>query len=313
MHISEIDDIIIDTSIKTVLRNNENFFLKRDDLKRLMDKKVAFWGDRNLTYKQLYTKDAEAFEKKLADVCTKLVRTDTEFDWLLLYANLWRIRQFVSKFEITDDLFIKKPYVKYVPKSIDEIVEIMKDYRLFDTETTGFWTLDQLTQFGIGIFKEKDGESVMVQKSEFYVERYKATVPPNVVQLTWITDQMVDANGKPIRSVLKWIHSMIHDQVICGHNISFDMDKITELFVDFKFEPPAPRMILDSIDLFKLIAKEKKIERSIKNYKLDTLTKFYAWIDVKELTERHTALFDVTVTHNVLKKAINYTPEQLPE
>ena len=250
----------------------------------------------------------EKFEEKLKKECQHLVRTDTEYDALILYANLWRVRQIVSWYDVSDDLLIKKTYKKYVPKDIAEIKEIMKSYRLFDTETTWFWTLDKLTQFGIGIHQDKDGESVMTQKSEFYVEKYKSDIPPNIIELTWITNQTVAEKWKPIRSVLKWIHQLIHDQVVCGHNISFDMDKITELFVDFKFEAPVPRVILDSIDLFKVIAKEKNIERSIKNYKLDTLTTFYAWINVKELTERHTALFDVSVTHNVLKKAIDYNP-----
>jgi len=53
------------------------------------------------------------------------------------------------------------------------------------------------------------------------------------------------------------------------------MDKITELFIDFKRIPPVPEKIIDSIDIFKLIIKEKKIVKYVKNNKLDTLTKFF--------------------------------------
>lgn len=291
-----------DTSPQSVFKNNENFFLRKDELKQLMAKKAAFWKDRSVTYKNLFLKSPDYFEKLLRDSMDRLVRTDTSFDWLLLYANLERIRLLMADIDVQDTNKYKLPYEVYKPSSIDEISEILNDYRLFDTETTWFWTLDQLTQFGIGIFKDK----VMRQKAEFYIEKYKANIPKPVIDLTWITNEIIEAHWKSVETVLEAIHKLIDWQTVVAHNISFDMDKITEFFVDFKCTPPKPARIIDSIDMFKLIAKTKKIDREIKNYKLDTMTKFFTWIDVKTLTERHTAMFDVSVTHNVLVKAINH-------
>jgi len=292
---------------ENIFKNNENFFLKKTVLKELLSKKAAFGKDRSVIYKNLYIKNPEYFEKLLRDSMWRLVRTDVSFDWLLLYANFDRIRLLVNDLDITDDINYKIPYNLYVPKSMEEISEILNDYRLFDTETTWFWVLDQLTQFGIWIFKEK----IMRQKAEFYVQKYKSTIPKPVIELTWITNETIEREGKRIDLVLDAIYKLIHNQVVVWHNISFDMDKITELFVDFKEIPPIPSKIIDSIDMFKFIAKSKKIDREIKNMKLDTLTKFFTWIDVKTLTERHTALFDVSVTHNVLLKALEFNTESI--
>ena len=301
---NEKDNII---SPQVFYKNNENFFLKKADLVKLIQKKAAVWKDRSVSYKSLYIKNPEYFESLLQKSMNSIVRTDTTYDILLLYANFDRLRDLILDLPITDELKYKQPYTLYKPSTVEEAKELIQNYRLFDIETTWFWLLDQIIQFGIWIFENWR----MKQKAEFYVEKYKATIPPDVIKLTWITNEKIQQEWKSIDKVLDAIYKLLHWQVICWHNISFDMDKITELFIDFKRIPPVPEKIIDSIDIFKLIIKEKKIVKYVKNNKLDTLTKFFTWIDINELEERHTAIFDVYVTHNVLTKAFDFTKYKL--
>jgi len=65
-----------------------------------------------------------------------IVRTDTTYDILLLYANFDRLRDLILDLPITDELKYKQPYTLYKPSTVEEAKELIQNYRLFDIETT---------------------------------------------------------------------------------------------------------------------------------------------------------------------------------
>lgn len=308
----DIDTIIpqeLDLSPINLFKDNDNYFLPTKELKELLKKQGSFGWLRGKTYKQSFLHQREKTIAELEKAVSKLYSSDSDFEGLILYGNLTRIINTVfneNDVEIPDTPALKFEYEPYIPADTAEIKEIMKKFILLDLETTGFWRLDQIIQVGVGFYGEKQTEveyfpSTLLRKSEFFVELYKNTVTPRITAITGITNKDLRDKGKSIRSVLKFLYQVIDWHVVAAHNARFDFGKVAELFIDFGIEPPKPSKLIDTIDLFKVMSKEKNWKLS--QFNLNKMAKEFLGLNIENMEERHTAMFDVLITHQALLAA----------
>ena len=107
----------------------------------------------------------------------------------------------------------KKPSVRNIKgQSLDTT------YCVLDLETTGFSPrLEKITE--IGIMKYQDGK--VIDKFSCFVNPEKS-IPPRVVEVTGITDDMV-RNAETIDKVFPKLLEFIKDSVLVAHNAEFDV------------------------------------------------------------------------------------------
>ncbi len=133
---------------------------------------------------------------------------------------------------------------------------------VFDLETTGLSPLNcKITE--IGAVLVKDGE---------VLDRFNALVnpgcpiPPNIVELTGITDEMV-ADCPPIEEILPQFLAFIGDRLMIAHNANFDIS-----FVRAAAEACGLPFNNDYLDT---VALSRHLNPDLKRHKLDVLAEYY--------------------------------------
>ncbi len=133
---------------------------------------------------------------------------------------------------------------------------------VFDLETTGLSPINcKITEIGAVLFR--DGE---------VVERFNALVnpgcpiPPNIVELTGITDEMV-ADCPPIEEVLPQFLAFVGDRLMVAHNANFDIS-----FVRTAAEACGLPFNNDYLDT---VALSRHLNPDLKRHKLDVLAEHY--------------------------------------
>lgn len=182
----------------------------------------------------------------------------------------------------------KKPSVRNIKgQSLDTT------YCVLDLETTGFSPrLEKITE--IGVMKYQDGK--VIDKFSCFVNPEKS-IPPRVVEVTGITDDMV-RNAETIDKVFPKLLEFIKDSVLVAHNAEFDVGFLRhfarELGYEFDFT------YLDTL----LLAYELFPE--YKTYKLGRIAKNLGIkVDVA-----HRALDDVDTTVKVFKVMLDMLRER---
>ncbi len=118
-----------------------------------------------------------------------------------------------------------------------------KNIVVFDIETTGLST-DEDEIIELGAVKICDGK--IVEKFSTFAKP-SIEIPYEVVNLTGITDEMVD-KAPPIEWVLEEFYDFVQGCVLCGHNIiNFDIKFIRRLGREFGIEFDNP--LLDTYNL----------------------------------------------------------------
>ena len=182
----------------------------------------------------------------------------------------------------------KKPSVRNIKgQSLDTT------YCVLDLETTGFSPrLEKITE--IGIMKYQDGK--VIDKFSCFVNPEKS-IPPRVVEVTGITDDMV-RNAETIDKVFPKLLEFIKDSVLVAHNAEFDVGFLRhfarELGYEFDFT------YLDTLSLAYELFPEYK------TYKLGRIAKNLGIkVDVA-----HRALDDVDTTVKVFKVMLDMLRER---
>ena len=120
----------------------------------------------------------------------------------------------------------KKPSVKNIKgQSLDTT------YCVLDLETTGFSPrLEKITE--IGVMKYQDGK--VIDKFSCFVNPEKS-IPPRVVEVTGITDDMV-RNAETIDKVFPKLLEFIKDSVLVAHNAEFDVGFLRHFAKELGYE-----------------------------------------------------------------------------
>ena len=103
----------------------------------------------------------------------------------------------------------------------------LSDYVVVDIETTGFdYTTDQIIE--IGAIAVKD-ESVAAEFSALL--KIDVSLPKGIIELTGITDEMLQEQGRDAREALEELKEFCGDSELVGHNlVSFDMNFLRRAF-----------------------------------------------------------------------------------
>ena len=171
--------------------------------------------------------------------------------------------------------------------------EIDTTYCVLDLETTGLsFRTEKITE--VGIMKIKNGE--VIDSFETFVNPEKP-IPPKVVEVTNITDDMVKDAPK-IEEVFPKILEFVGDSVLVAHNADFDIGflKHNASILNLKLENT-------SLDTLRLA---KDLFPDFKKYKLGIIAdKLGITVDVA-----HRALDDVKTTVQVFNVMMNMLKEK---
>ena len=133
---------------------------------------------------------------------------------------------------------------------------------IFDIETTGL-SPNSCGITEIGAVKIERGEI----KEEFSTfVNPGMPIPPGITDLTGITDEMV-RDAPKIKEALKKFLDFAGDYMLVAHNASFDIGFIKKNAADCKYAFTNP--YLDTL------AMSRKVNKDLKNHKLETLAEFY--------------------------------------
>lgn len=160
-------------------------------------------------------------------------------------------------------------------------------YTVIDVETTG---LNPLTDDIIEIAALRVVNGIPLQ--EFcQLICISHPLPPDIVQLTGITDAVLQENGRPLEQVMANLLDFIDDAPLISHNAAFDQRFLTAACT--KVDCP----ILQNRFVDTLTLARRKVT-GVSNYKLTTLAAHLA-IDVQH---SHRALADCYSTHCLFAK-----------
>ena len=167
------------------------------------------------------------------------------------------------------------------------------EYCVLDLETTGIsCQTEKITE--VGIIKYKNGE--VIDEFECFVNPEKP-IPPRVVEITHITDDMVK-DAETIDKIIPKIIDFIGDSVLVAHNADFDIG-----YLKYNFEKYGYKLENTYIDTLRLA---KAIFPDLKKYKLGLIAdSLNIQVDVA-----HRALDDVKTLVAVFKVMIDKTKEE---
>ncbi len=168
-------------------------------------------------------------------------------------------------------------------------------YVVFDIETTGFDPVfDQIIEIGA---VKVDGSGKVVDKFQRFVSLYKKEeLPPKIIELTHITEDMLISDGKEIDYVMQEFIEFFDDSVLVAQNTKFDMSFIDMYYLRNK-NKFLPNITLDTIDLAKHLYPDKS------TYKLAKLIEYF---DVDYDSEaHHRADYDALITSKIFVKGMS--------
>lgn len=161
-----------------------------------------------------------------------------------------------------------------------------ESYVVIDLETTGLdQKRDQIIEYGA--IKVKNGE---ITETFSRLVRCDKSLPHEVVELTGITDAMLEAQGSEPSQALADFLGFIGQERLVGYNISFDMNFLHMACNRFEHPAPANRCA----DLLSLA---RRRIYGITNYKLTTLAEHFSL----PTQTAHRALEDCLLIHAIYR------------
>jgi|HigsolmetaGSP11D_1036233.scaffolds.fasta_scaffold03521_4 CRISPR-associated protein Cas2 len=136
-------------------------------------------------------------------------------------------------------------------------------YIILDVETTGL-SPDQHDIIEIGAVKVSNQQ---VESTFQALVKIEGKIPQQVVQLTGISDDLLQSEGRPIHEALQEFLVYIDDWPIVAHNGDFDYSFIRAACIKLGF-PPINNKRIDTMSL----ARRYLVE--VPNYKLETLVEY---------------------------------------
>ncbi|MBO5141627.1 MAG: 3'-5' exonuclease [Clostridia bacterium] len=171
-------------------------------------------------------------------------------------------------------------------KSLDNLVN---DYVLVDIETTGLSPQkDDIIE--IGAIKVKDNKIVDTYSSLINIGR---KVPSYITNLTGITTDMLESDGKNVCDVLQEFVNFTGDNIIVGHNVNFDINFIYDKCEKY-LDKPLSNDFIDTMKIAKRLV-------DTPNYKLGTLADHFN----VDYNGAHRGLKDVEITYEVYNNLKN--------
>lgn len=179
-----------------------------------------------------------------------------------------------------------------------EFAELFSKYDrlfLFDTETTGLqYSRDEIIEFAAVVVEQRDGQAVILQEyDELITLSPGGFVPPQIEQLTGITNQDIQERGIPKTQVCRDISEMIAgNTLLLAYNAHFDLSFLFYLLL--REGDPAILKGKDKLDLLTVYK-----DRHSYPHKLCNAIDVYGLSD--QVVNSHRAVDDVIATVAVMK------------
>ncbi|MCP4336827.1 MAG: 3'-5' exonuclease [Mycoplasma sp.] len=168
----------------------------------------------------------------------------------------------------------------------------MNHFIILDIETTGFSPKNsQITE--IGAIKV-DSSSLEVIGEMSSLIKIDSFVPPVIVNLTGITDELLEIHGRSITPVMKELSEFCGSAEVYAHNANFDKSFIRQALSDCNID-------FIETDWGDTLPYFRKKFPNMPNHKLETLIKFYGLAE----KESHRAIDDAKHTLELIKIAKN--------
>lgn len=174
------------------------------------------------------------------------------------------------------------------------IISFPSDYVVFDIETTG------LSSY----YNEIIEISAIKVRNDKVVDRFSSLVKPNarissfITKLTGITNEMV-VDAPCIDKVLEEFISFIGDDILVGHNVSFDVNFVNTNLVMLGYGA----LTNDYVDNL-MIA--RRVLTELRHHRLGDLADYY----LIDTTGAHRGLKDSYITHQIFLKLKDETVNQ---
>ncbi len=170
-------------------------------------------------------------------------------------------------------------------------LDIAGEYVVFDIETTGLSPLNsEITE--IGAVRVKDGQTL--DTFQTFVKPSKP-IPPSIVSLTGITDDMVKDAPSPALA-LKAFRGFCENAVLAAHNASFD--------TGFVFSIGRKSGVLFENEVVDTVGLCRRAFPALSNHKLDTVAKHLSFS-----LAHHRALNDAECTAKILLRCFEILSE----
>lgn len=161
-----------------------------------------------------------------------------------------------------------------------------KKYLIVDIETTGTKLgKDQIIE--VAALKVEDTGNVLFHE----LVNIKQELPQNIIELTGITDKMIEEAGKDLDNVLAEFLKFSENTILVGYNVKFDVD-----FLNHELKKRDKKRLMN--ETLCLMKETKRREKLLRDYKLKTVLEKYD-IDTKNL---HRAYTDVKVEYELALK-----------
>ena len=180
-----------------------------------------------------------------------------------------------------------------------EFAELFSKYDrlfLFDTETTGLqYNRDEIIEFAAVVVEQQNGHAVIVQEYDELISLSPGGfVPPQIEQLTGITNQDIRERGIPKTRVCRAISEMIRgNTLLLAYNAHFDLSFLFYLLL--RDGDPAILKGKDKLDLLTVYK-----DRRSYPHKLCSAIEAYGLSD--QVVNSHRAVDDVIATVAVMEK-----------
>ncbi len=165
---------------------------------------------------------------------------------------------------------------------------------IFDLETTGLSPIDDQI---IEIAAQKvDCSGKTLEKFHRFVKLYKKSeLDPFIVNLTSITDALLEEKGEDIDEVMDEFFEFSDGCILVAQNAKFDLGFLINYYLTVKKTVYGP-LYVDTINLAKVIYPERK------SYKLSVLTEMFGVEYAQD--SHHRADYDVEITTEVFVKEL---------
>lgn len=168
-----------------------------------------------------------------------------------------------------------------------QLREFPSTYILLDIETTGLDSKHaEITE--IAAYKVVDNKVIDEFQS---LIKPNNPIPAEITAITHITNDMVK-DADPVEIVLGNFKEFVGDNIIMGHNVTFDIGFITH----YSFICFGEYLLNDYVDT--LWIARKVLGNKVPNHKLQTLSEYYNL----NIEGEHRALKDVELTYTVYNK-----------
>lgn len=164
-------------------------------------------------------------------------------------------------------------------------IDFISDYVVVDIETTGL-NSGCCDIIEIGALKVKNNEIIDTFK---VLIKASAPLPPFIVSLTGITEEMLAEKGVDPCTALSEFLLFCEDSIIIGHNVNFDLN----FLYDHCMYHLGVILSNDYIDTLRL--SRRYLKGNVKNHKLQTLTQYFGF----DYNGAHRALADCHFTYQV--------------